>query len=487
MPTGTWNGFRACWRSFEGGQANGGFDQTAGNGTGGDDGAQGRNYRNLAWFKDPNTPDNPDRKYWCKGPFYDTFLKWDSNRIDPDCLKVEPTDPNEACPLVGTDDNGAYTAPNSWVGKCNNQCEYWIAPNFGSTSDERAKRNDINLVFQSAANQDQLNIALFVRNVLVDMRLALGFSLLGAQCTFATAEQTRDGRFLNPKTLDIRIQVRFVDGYATMLGQNGIPFGGSSTGSGSTSSTSSGGARGTCDPADSSSSGGSAPGLTLDDVLDGSALLGVGLDIDEAAVKMLPTPTGGELPAINYHGCSGYLCSVPCNFAGLVPSILNSIISGGMIDGDLQAMLGPALAGILEGEVGGLLEEELGLPLDFTAMLAGHTAATKSALCALRMPTAGEHAKGYTCDHNYKNGGAIPNCCNYLGERLANGTCPVNTANDNPDDLLTYRDNFNLVCPNYGDCPCDDYDYDGLLNYQDPTPFSTARRGCLKRRIKETT
>ena len=394
-------------------------------------GSSATNSNNLAWFNDPSNPAQPP-EYWCKGPFYDSFLTWDNSRIDPGCLKTIPEDPNEPCPLIGHTDSGVYGNP-----QCDNVCKFYVQPD----DPETRSRNDINISFLNTQEQDSLLVAWFARNVFLDGRLVFVFNMLGQGCAYGVDRQG-SGRLLNPKTLDARIRVTFENGYVAMYGGDGEAYGGNTGGGGGGGASS---ARGDCNTP--LGGGGGASQFTLDPTLRDDPLLGVGVSFEQ--VNIVPTVTGAELPEVKcITNCDW---TDACNILGIVDNILNSMVSSGQFDATIQALLGDSLASILDGQVQKVLEEQLGLPIDFNAVLAGHGGATKKEICALRMPTNTDHVYGMTCDHDFNQ----PNNCDVNGNPYA-GT---------------------LRCPGYGTCPCDDYDFDGLLNYQDPTPFTTSRPG----------
>lgn len=355
----------------------------------------------IARFKDPSNPEDTALYWWCKGPFYDTPLTFRNQRMDPDCL-FHPTDDlngngvwnsGEWCPEVYA--QGAYggTLPANAALTCDGLCD----TNSTALNDVR-----VGLVNDSGGQRIVLTI------VLPEVRLDawLGAKFLGDCCWWGDNGQ---GTLLQARDLTLNGEIKFINGYYSMLGRDGEAYSTSSSSSGGSSTSSSSSSGGSC--AVGGSGSGSTSGIPPSLTLTNHPLVGVEIGVNGATL-------GGDLEIVgDYGACDPWgFDSLVCGLAGMVLDWIDSWLTG---------MIEDAVRDVLDGQIQPLIEEELGLPLDFVDLLSRGVGLAKN-LCALRMPTGNPWA---TCSHNAKT------------------------------------------------CACDDYDNDGALNYQDPTPGITPG-GC---------
>lgn len=391
-----------------------------------------------AVMRDPSNPSDDTIYYYCKGPFYDLPLDWDTVHVDPDCYKQQATDNNTwvtsggDCPNVGT---GAT---------CDGICDSWTQ-----------SLNDVRVGLTNNSSQQRLDLDLRLRPFEVDG--ALWVELLGGcDCCFLEREDggngwpgqsagSRDGSILvidgDRFTARAVGYVQFVNGYYSMVGREGDPYsGGGSSGSGSGGSSgggggsSSSGGKGSCSTSSSSSSGGSGSGGSSGSpVLNNHPLVGIEVVVPDGAVSLLNDSGASGTMDVNagFSGpCydQGWLCDIGC-------AIQNTIID--WISDLLEGLVEGVFRDLIAGEVEPLLEEQLGLPVDFTMLLAGQDALAAD-VCALRL------------DPGVSGGPPVPHAW--------------------PGPLAECDHDAST-------CPCDDADGDLTLNYMDTTPGVTPT-GC---------
>lgn len=356
----------------------------------------------IARFKDPSNPEDTTLYWWCKGPFYDSALTFRNQRIDPDCV-FHPTDDlngngvwnaGEYCPeIYGQGSVGGTMAANSTLG-CDGVC------NFTTTA-----LNDVRVTLTPDSGTSRVIISI----VLPESRLDawLGVALLSDCCWWGDNNTaTGQGSLLSTRDLTLSGELKFINGYYSMLGRDGEAYSTSSSTSGG-SSTSSSTSGGSC--AIGGSGSGSTSGTPPDTTLTNHPLLGAELNVNSAALS-------GALNIIGDYGVCADQWFSECGLAGAIVGAIDSLLTG-LIEDTVRDLLG--------SEMQPLINEELGLPLDFVDLLSRGVGLAKN-LCGLRMPAGNPWA---TCSHASKN------------------------------------------------CACDDYDNDGLLNYMDATAGITPA-GC---------
>lgn len=342
----------------------------------------------IARFKDPANPQDTSQYYWCKGPFYDSAISYRNQRIDPDCL-FHPTDDlnsngvwnaGEACPQV-------YPGLTC-DGTCNTSSTTW---------------NDIRVSMDNNLAGQKIDLVIVLPEVRLDAWL--GLKLLSDCCWWGENNTaTGQGTLLRARDLTLSGDIKFINGYYSMLGRDGEAYS-TSSGSGSGSSTSSGGG-GSCAISGGS---GSSSGVPPDTSLNNHPLVGAEIGINSSTL-------GGSLDILGSYGVCADQWFSECGLVGAILGAIDSLLTG-MIEDVVKDLLG--------SEIQPLIDEELGLPLDFVDLLSRGVGLAKD-LCALRMPAGNPWA---TCSHVSRN------------------------------------------------CACDDYDNDGLLNYQDATAGITPA-GC---------
>lgn len=354
----------------------------------------------VARYKDPANPQDTTLYWWCKGPYYDSALGFRNQRVDPDCL-FHPTDDlngngvwnaGEYCPeIYGQGSVAGTLAANVTLG-CDGVC------NTTSTA-----LNDVRVTMTNNLAQQRIDLTIVLPEVRLDAWL--GLKLLSDCCWWGSNNTaTGEGTLLSARDLTLTGDLKFVNGYYSMLGRDGEAYS-TSSGSSSGSSTSTSGG-GSC--AVSGSSSGSS-GTPPDTSLNNHALVGAELGISGAAL-------GGSLNIVGDYGVCADQWFSECGLVGAILGAIDSLLTG-LIEDTVRDLLG--------SEIQPLIDEELGLPLDFVDLIGSGIGLAKD-LCGLRMPAGNPWA---TCSHAARN------------------------------------------------CACDDYDNDGLLNYQDPTPGITPS-GC---------
>lgn len=370
----------------------------------------------LALAKDPAKPEDPTDYYWCKGPYYDTPFTYDNFLVDPDCLRrnfYQAPTADDPCPQI----RGCASCANLPCANDDTATQSWCDPNVA------ANNSLIVTLVNDTANQ-RLTATIRFNNIRLDAWIS--YDAICECCLWATASPGSTAQYstiINPTTLDIVATAQFVNGYYKMRGKDGVvsssTTSGSTTSSGSTSTSSSSGSKGSCQSGSTTSGSTTSGSTTSGSTTSGSPLLNhhplVGVEMNVAS-----TTLGSLGIADGYSQCydQGWLCGGVCTLAGGIIDLIAPLLKG-TVEGVIR--------GLLQNEIEPLINEELGLPMDFVMLLTGTGSGSWKDLCALRLPSG--HPLGLTCSHTT------------------------------------------------GDCPCDDYDNDGYLNYQDATPGITPT-GC---------
>lgn len=347
----------------------------------------------IARFRDPGNPEDPAEYFWCKGPLYDSVLSWANVKSDPDCFR-HPLDPPAYCPTIYPAQGSEFPSASPFASGsgCDGSCQV------SHTS------NDLRVVATMNPTRNQVDIYLRLKDLRINGMLAMYYDAWytgsGYCCTLPNKQSYSS---IIPYTdLELWGDLRFRDGRTYILGKDGAAWsGGSGGGSGSA-------LRGSCAETGSSSSG-SGPAAP-NSALYNSTLLDLGLAFNDANL------TSFDMPEISGCHAANAICGTADYFSGFLRGTVEGLVEG-------------AIADILSSQISDLLGDTVGLPLDFSALLAGQ-GGTKTDLCALRMPVASQHRLGLICDHE---------------------TAGINGGK--------------------GTCPCDDWDGDNVLNYQDPLPW----------------